>query len=169
MTDGRAAVAGARAGAVTRLAAFVIDAVIMAGVLQGTAWLLDAAARVLRTFAPPIDLGSLVIALVPLLVFAYNVGFWWLTGQTPGKWLLGIKVVAVGGGRLKLRRAALRQIGYVISAIPCYLGFLWILGRNRRGWHDRIARTEVVYVPRRHEHQEPGGNMLSGLGRTATV
>jgi uncharacterized RDD family membrane protein YckC len=73
---------------------------------------------------------------------------------------------------LKFGRAALRVFGYLISAVPCYLGFFWILGRQRRGWHDKIADTEVVYVARHHEPEEPhnpddGG--LTGLGRPATV
>ncbi len=126
----------------------------------------------LRRFAPPFDLGALLLALVPLVVFGYNVGFWWLTGQTPGKWLLGIKVVPVGGGRLTFGRAVVRTLGYVVSAVPCYLGFLWILGDDRRGWHDWLARTEVVYVPRRPEPEEPhepGNHALTGFGRHATV
>jgi uncharacterized RDD family membrane protein YckC len=39
----------------------------------------------------------------------------------------------------------------VVSALPCYLGFLWILGPQRRGWHDRLAGTEVVYVARKRQ------------------
>jgi uncharacterized RDD family membrane protein YckC len=95
-----------------------------------------------------------------------------LTGQTPGKWLLGIKVVPLGGGRLRLGRAALRVVGYLVSAVPCYLGFLWILGHQRRGWHDRIADTEVVYVARHHEPEEPhepDDRAFNGLGRPLTV
>jgi uncharacterized RDD family membrane protein YckC len=165
----RAAVAGARAGAITRLAAFVVDAAVVTAGLRGTAWLLDATARTLRRFAPPIDLGSIVLSLVPLAVGVYLATFWWLTGQTPGKWLLGIKVIPIGGGRLKFGRAALRVMGYVISALPCYLGFIWILGRQRRGWHDRIADTEVVYVTRRHEPEAPDDRTFTGLGRPATA
>ena len=167
--EGRAAVAGARAGAITRLAAFVVDALVITAGLQGSAWLLDATSKVLRRFAPPVDLGAIVIALIPLSVGVYHAAFWWLTGQTPGKWLLGIKVVLVGGGRLKIGRAALRVFGYLISAVPCYLGFLWILGRQRRGWHDKIADTEVVYIARRHEPEEPNDSGFSGLSRPATV
>ena len=55
-------------------------------------------ATTLQRFAPPVDLAELVLAFVPLAVVLYNVGFWWLTGQTPGKWLLGIKVVPMEGG-----------------------------------------------------------------------
>jgi hypothetical protein len=37
--------------------------------------------------------------------------------------------------------------GYLVSALPFYLGFLSVLGRRRLSWHDRFAHTEVVYVP----------------------
>jgi uncharacterized RDD family membrane protein YckC len=166
MTDARAAEAGRRAGAVSRLVAFVVDALIVTAALRGTSWLLNAMANTLRRFAPPIDLAALLPAIVPLLVIAYNVGFWWLAGQTPGKWLLGIKIVPVEGGRLTLRRALLRCLAYILSALPFYLGFFWILGPTRRGWHDRIARTEVVYVPRRPTRDERDSQSLA---RTATA
>jgi uncharacterized RDD family membrane protein YckC len=166
MTSARAAAAGRRAGAVTRLVAFVIDALIVTAALRGTSWLLDAMANTLRRFAPPVDLAALLPAIVPLLVIAYNVGFWWLAGQTPGKWLLGIKIVPVEGGRLKVGRALVRCLAYLLSAVPFYLGFLWILGPARRGWHDRIARTEVIYVPRRPEREERD---RQSLARAATA
>jgi len=135
-----------RAGFVSRLAAGIADAVILFVFLRGTVWLSSASANVLRRFAPPIDLATLVILSAPLVVALYNVVFWRLSGQTPGKWLLGIRVAPIGGGKLPLRRALLRLIGYLFSALPFYLGFLWILGPERRGFHDRLARTEVVYT-----------------------
>lgn len=138
-----------RAGIVTRLAAAVVDAIILFACLRGTVWFFEAAARVLRRFAPPVDLPTVLLAIAPVLVAAYHVLFWRLGGQTPGKWLLGVKVVAQGGGRLTLLRAIVRVVGYLLSALPLYFGFLWILGPRRRGWHDLLAGTEVVYVSRR--------------------
>jgi uncharacterized RDD family membrane protein YckC len=66
-------------------------------------------------------------------------------GSTPGKLLVGTRIVRkdgspVGYGRLFLRN----MIGYTISNI-LYLGFLWVLiDENNRGWHDYIADTIVV-------------------------
>ncbi len=142
-----------RAGFVSRLAAGIADAVILFVLLRGTVWLLNATALVLRRFAPPVDLATLVILSVPWMVALYYVGFWRWRGQTPGKWLLGIRVVALddtrlGHGKIGIGRAVLRLVGYLISALPFYLGFLWILGPERRGFHDRLARTEVVYARR---------------------
>jgi uncharacterized RDD family membrane protein YckC len=137
-----------RAGGVSRLAAFVVDASILAVVLQTTAWLLGASARMLGRFAPPVDLRTVLLAVAPLMVAIYQIAFWMARGQTPGKWLLGIRIVPLEGGRLTFRRALLRFLGYLISALPCYLGFVWMLGPQRRAWHDRLARTEVTYVRR---------------------
>jgi uncharacterized RDD family membrane protein YckC len=139
---------GQRAGAVSRFAAFFADAVVIAVSLRSAAWLLGGTARVLGRFAPPVHLKPLLFTVAPLLIAIYNVAFWKATGQTPGKWLMGIKVVPVEGGRLPLRRAVVRLGGYLISALPFYLGCLWILGPERLGWHDRVARTEVRYLRR---------------------
>jgi uncharacterized RDD family membrane protein YckC len=75
----------------------------------------------------------------------YNISFWMLSGQTPGKRFLGVRVMRADGERLKLRNAILRQFGYYISTI-LYLGFIWILFDNKRqGFHDKIAGTIVTY------------------------
>ena len=76
------------------------------------------------------------------LVFAL-----WASGLTPGKWVLGIRVVKVNTGLpAGFWRMALRQmIGQTIAAIPCYLGLIWALfDANKQGWHDKIAKTLVV-------------------------
>jgi uncharacterized RDD family membrane protein YckC len=138
-----------RAGAVTRFCAFFADAASVAVGLRLTAWLLGAAHRTLGRFAPPVALDTILAALVPILVAIYFVGFWTVLGRTPGKILLGVEVVPVGGGRMTFTRSLLRLVGYLVSSLPVYLGFLWMLGPRRRGWHDLLAHTEVVYV-RRH-------------------
>jgi len=155
-----------RAGFVSRMGAFVVDAAIVAVVLRTTVWILEGTAETLRKFAPPVDLGSFVLGLAPLLIAIYLVAFWAVLGQTPGKWLLGVKIVATGGGPVGLRRALVRLVGYVVSAIPCYVGFLWILGPQRRAWHDRLAGTEVVYVAARRrpaEREQVGARSLREL------
>ncbi len=133
----------------------------MAGLLRGTVWFLTAAGRAMRSVAHRVDLGAAVATVVPLLVGVYLVTFWRLSGQTPGKWLMGLKVVSVDGRPLSIGRAALRFVGYLASALPFYAGFLWILGPERRAWHDRLARTQVIYVP-------PVGARFGSRRRTST-
>ena len=71
----------------------------------------------------------------------------WAYGLTPGKWMLGVRVVKQDSGMAAgFWRMALRQIvGQWLAAIVCYLGFIWALfDANRQGWHDKIAKTLVV-------------------------
>jgi uncharacterized RDD family membrane protein YckC len=142
---------GRRAGFVSRAAALFIDAVIITVSLRTTVWLLDALARTARGMAPPVDLATVVVAASPLLIAAYNIAFWCALGQTPGKWLMGIKIVAAGGRTPTFTQAVIRLLGYLLSALPFYLGFLWVLGPRRTAWHDRLARTEVIYVRQQRE------------------
>ena len=75
----------------------------------------------------------------------YDISFLMLSGQTPGKRFLGVRVMRADGQRLKLGNAIRREIGYFISTI-LFLGFIWILFDNKRqGFHDKIAGTIVTY------------------------
>jgi uncharacterized RDD family membrane protein YckC len=39
-----------------------------------------------------------------------------------------------------------RYFGYIVSAMPLMLGFVWIaVDRRKQGFHDKIAGTVVVY------------------------
>jgi len=38
-------------------------------------------------------------------------------------------------------------VGYLISALIFYLGFIWIaFDRKKQGWHDKIAGTCVIKI-----------------------
>jgi uncharacterized RDD family membrane protein YckC len=87
------------------------------------------------------------LTLVGLISYSAVVYAMWAYGLTPGKWLLGICVVRQDTGvPVGFWRMALRQIiGQWVSAIICYLGFIWALfDANKQGWHDKIAKTLVV-------------------------
>lgn len=80
------------------------------------------------------------------LSIIYYTWFWRRSGQTIGKTVLGIKVIAKDGAKLTWGKALLRYIGYLISAIPLSIGFLWVaFDRKRQGWHDKLAGTYVTY------------------------
>ena len=68
------------------------------------------------------------------------------SGQTIGKKLLSIRVVSSqNGGPIGYGPAALRYVGSILSAIPCLLGYFWMLwDDNKQTWHDKIASTVVV-------------------------
>lgn len=80
------------------------------------------------------------------LTTAYFVVFHGLEGRTIGKWLLGLRLVGEDHGGVSFRRALLRWIGTVgLGGASLGLAFLWILWqREKRGWHDLIARTWVI-------------------------
>jgi uncharacterized RDD family membrane protein YckC len=81
-----------------------------------------------------------------LLAGGITAAFWALVGQTPGMRFLSIRLDVDGTGEIGVRRAVRRLIGVLVAVIPAGLGFLAILvSPARRGWHDRIAGTKVVY------------------------
>jgi uncharacterized RDD family membrane protein YckC len=135
---------GRYAGFFSRAAAYALDRVIIFGIVFVIMLVLE---YFLRLFRVDQWLESLSDdAMVYLLVsIGYNVGFWLLSGQTPGKRVLGVRVMRKDGTRLTLSNALRRQVGYWISAI-LYLGFLWILfDSKRQGFHDKLAGTIVTY------------------------
>jgi uncharacterized RDD family membrane protein YckC/DNA-directed RNA polymerase subunit RPC12/RpoP len=78
------------------------------------------------------------------LATAYFVVFHGMEGKTIGKWLLGLRVVGEDRGTIRHGRAFLRWVGTLLFA-PLVLGFLWVLwSREKRGWHDFLARTWVI-------------------------
>ncbi|MCJ7825161.1 MAG: RDD family protein [Anaerolineales bacterium] len=77
--------------------------------------------------------------------FGYYIFFWATRGQTPGKMMVGIKIIATDGSSIGVGRSASRLIGYGISGIVFYLGYLWVIwDKDKQGWHDKIAGTYVV-------------------------
>jgi len=76
----------------------------------------------------------------------YLLFFWILAGQTPGKRLMGLRIVRMNGGRMTLLVGLRRLLGYLVCLLSLGVGFLWVLiDDERRGWHDNIAGTCVVY------------------------
>jgi uncharacterized RDD family membrane protein YckC len=67
-------------------------------------------------------------------------------GQSIGNKILGIRVLdADSGGSLPYVRAFVRALMSYLSALPCFLGFFWMLWDPRkRTWHDMVANSLVV-------------------------
>ena len=68
------------------------------------------------------------------------------TGQSWGKKALNIKVLdAQTGQPIGQGRAVGRYFAQILSALPCYLGFLWPLWDDKKqSFHDKIVGTVVV-------------------------
>ncbi|MEN8613921.1 RDD family protein [Dehalogenimonas sp. THU2] len=96
----------------------------------------------LSPFAALINPVSIVLSGV------YFIAFWIWRGQTLGMMVGGIKVIHIDGTDINLNRSIIRYLGYIISALPLFLGFLWIAFDERsQGWHDKFAETYVVKLP----------------------
>lgn len=154
---------GFYAGFVTRSIAFAIDLILIA-VTQITILFLvrllldffglDQLARAI--FEPTettnvsvfITITRWVIAFIGsgFLFAIYSISMWLLADKTLGQALLGLRVLRTDGRPLTLGPAVRRVLGYYISFLALFLGFLWVLVDDRRqGWHDKIADTIVIY------------------------
>lgn len=84
-----------------------------------------------------------------LVALAYFAGMWAWKGTTVGGIVLNVKVVRLDGQPVTFLVALVRGLGAAFSILVFFLGFLWIAwDRDKQGWHDKIAGTVVVRVPR---------------------
>ena len=84
-----------------------------------------------------------------LLLLAYHIGFWTWKGTTVGGIICQLRVVRVDGTPLRFVDALVRGLSSIFSLAVLGLGCLWILkDPERQAWHDKIAGTYVVKVPR---------------------
>jgi uncharacterized RDD family membrane protein YckC len=133
----------------SRLVGYIVDQVVQFGLSLA---LLLASGILAVIFVP---LGALAFVAGIAFLFLYFPFFWVRSGQTPGMRLTGIKVVRdKDGGPIGWGSAFLRLIGYWISALVFYIGFIWIfIDKRKRGWYDLMAGTCVIKV---------GGDLTSG-------
>ena len=85
-----------------------------------------------------------------LLVLAvYGALMWKLRGTTVGGIICHLRVVRIDGQPVNWETAILRALGCFLSLVVAGLGFIWIaFDRERQAWHDKIAGTVVVVVPK---------------------
>ena len=80
------------------------------------------------------------------LNFAYEVYFVSTRGGTPGKLVLGLKIVHPDGSMLTAGQATGRFFAYLLNSFTFFIGFI-IAGFDdqKRALHDRICNTRVIY------------------------
>ncbi len=134
------------AGFWRRLAAFIVDSALLLAVVTPLMVLAYGPVALQRNhgYLGLVDL--LLNQLLPIVAVAW---FWTRCGATPGKRLLECEVAdATRFGRIGVKQALLRYLGYFVSMLPLGLGFLWIgWDARKQGFHDKIARTVVLYRP----------------------
>lgn len=84
-----------------------------------------------------------------LVALAYFSGMWAWKGTTVGGIVLNLQVVREDGKPLNFLAAFVRSLAAVFSILALFLGFFWIgWDGQKQGWHDKIAGTVVVRLPR---------------------
>lgn len=67
---------------------------------------------------------------------------------TLGKKMMKISVQSARGGHPKAGQVIARNFCKILSAIPCYGGFLTaFISNGKRAWHDSLSGTSVVERP----------------------
>jgi uncharacterized RDD family membrane protein YckC len=141
-----------------RLGAFVIDMLLVGGfsaiflsafnvrsmgsVFPGsidTTHLLD------QILEPQMRAAMVQIGLLFFTYGAYFGGCYSTGGQTLGKRVARIRVIAIDGAPLNWRKGLLRFLGMLVGAGALGIGFLWTISDyDRQAWHDKVAGTIVV-------------------------
>lgn len=88
------------------------------------------------------------ISLLSIVVSAaYEILFVWKKGATPGKMVFELKVVnADNSGNISLGKSIGRYFGKVLSGMIFDIGYIMVAFDDcKRGLHDRICETFVVY------------------------
>jgi uncharacterized RDD family membrane protein YckC len=124
---------GPRASFGRRFVAALVDGLLL-GVVGGV------------FYAVSRPLGYAVQILLTIAYLTYLEGS--PSGQTIGKKVMGIRVIDFQtGGPIGYGRAFIRWIGRYVSAIPCLLGYFWMLwDKEKQTWHDKFANAVVVPV-----------------------
>jgi uncharacterized RDD family membrane protein YckC len=137
---------GLRAGFMSRAVASGTDVVlvlcvyVVGVVLVSMAWdLFLSKSKSISISAPPHWLNEL---LVWILLVVYLTAGWWSTGRTPGKQILGLRVVRSDGRPLGFWRALFRAL-LCASFFPALL--LALVSRRNRGLEDVAVGTVVTY------------------------
>ena len=134
------------AGLKLRATAFVIDLAIV-GLIAYLA--IGAAFFIMSdTVIEPRELSRVFLPIYALLFFlasTYFVFLHYYAGKTLGKMAVGIKIISSEGRELGLWESFMRWVGYYISAVFLFAGFIWpVFDQDSQAWHDKIASTYVV-------------------------
>ncbi len=144
LTTGRQ---GHYAGGISRLAAFAVDVGAAWGLFTLGAGATSLISQLLVGRSLNLSKHAVITAVVLAgWLFFYFAFQWSLGGRTIGMALFGVRVVRADGRGVGPRQAAVRTLALPLSIIALGLGFVGILTNRRRyAWHDRLARTAVVY------------------------
>jgi|SRR5215213_6727166 len=125
---------GPRAGFWQRFAALILDGLVLA-----------VPSIIVVVAVGSGGLANLITTLIGIAYYVYFEGG--PTGQTLGKKALGIRVYDFrgGGGPIGYGRAFVRYLVRIVSSIPLFLGYFWMLwDKEKQTWQDKAAGSVVV-------------------------
>ena len=126
-----------------RALAAVTDGVVLAAIEAG----LVMVAGVLLNAEPALLLTRSYLPLAGMFLclhFLYYVLFTSMTGQTPGKRLLGLRVAGRDRGVIGMGAAVARWLAVWLAVLPLGIGYFWMFARpDGRAWHDLLLRMRV--------------------------
>ena len=135
------------AGIGSRITAFIIDLILIFGIVT-----LTLGVGLFFTGAGfgvgPERYVNILIPIYFILLFLGSTYFVFLegfAGKTVGKMIVGIKIIRDDGESMRLWEAFVRWLGYFVSAFFIFIGFIWaIFDSKSQAWHDKFAGTYVV-------------------------
>ncbi|MEI6326848.1 MAG: RDD family protein [Candidatus Roizmanbacteria bacterium] len=87
--------------------------------------------------------GNIVTVILSFLYF--SIFYIYFEGATPGKKLLGMKVVRADGKPLTFATVLVRYLFSFVSSFCLSLGYIWaIFDSKKQTWHDKVSNTYVV-------------------------
>ena len=159
----RATLQGQYAGFVSRFLAILVDILLVIAIMVViglVSQLILSFFRLDTLFATALDnisrtsgLGQALLRGVAALGSFYFIFYLYYAllhaaaaGVTIGKALIGLRVVRMDGLPLTFGRSSRRYVAFLLSALPLFLGLLWVIIDDRRqGWHDKLSNTCVIY------------------------
>jgi uncharacterized RDD family membrane protein YckC len=95
---------------------------------------------------PQVTHGALDVVMNYIFPIVVVIVFWVYKSATPGKMMLGLTIVdAKTGGKPSTGQFIGRYLGYYVSMLPLFLGFIWVaFDKRKQGWHDKLAGTVVI-------------------------
>src|SRR4030066_248912 len=135
------------AGLGLRIGAFLLDIIILFVVTTLTLWVGFSLGSIVFNIREE-NFINVIVPLYLILFFLSTTYFVFLqgfSGKTIGKMLFGIRVIRTDGESIGFWDALIRWVGYFISLIFIFIGFIWaVFDPKRQAWHDKFAETYVV-------------------------
>lgn len=141
----------------SRALAFIIDSLIVAVAQVIVLILAVLSVGGFESFFSMAESGFLILALVIIIFFIINYGYfiffeYFNTGQTPGKRVVGIRVIQDNGHNITMLSSVIRNLMRIIDSLPSayFIGIIMVFfhAENKR-LGDLVAGTIVV-------HERPG-------------